>query len=191
MTTEQILAVCRSNWEYRGLDDAAVRDMLAELSAHLQDAEAAGRAPRDVVGEDVKAFAASWARARRPLHHRVLRMGAMVLFVAGTLLLVTHLLRWAPAVDITAGRLAFWLAIAVVTVVLELRRGSLGPGRSWLLALLVGMPVLLLTDALTGDAPLFRLPLWGTVLLTLPGLTYAVAEARAEKRRPAPAADRA
>ncbi|MFJ8668772.1 hypothetical protein [Streptomyces sp. NPDC093600] len=184
MTTEQILAVCRSNWEYRGLDDAAVRDMLAELSAHLQDAEAAGRAPRDVVGEDVKAFAASWARARRPLHHRVLRMGAMILFVAGILLLFTHLVRWTPAVDITAGRLAFWLGIGVVTVVLELRRGSLGLGRSWLLALLVGMPVLLLADALAGDAPLFRLPLWGTVLLTLPGLAYAVTEARARPLSP-------
>ncbi|MET9437157.1 hypothetical protein [Streptomyces sp. NPDC006551] len=189
MTTERILAVCRSNWEYRGIDDAAVRDMLAELSAHLQDAEAAGRAPQDVVGEDVKAFAASWARARRPLHHRVLRMGAMILFVAGLLLLVAHLARWAPAVDITPGRLAFWLGITVVIVVLELRRGSLGLGKSWLVAHVVGLPILLLTDALAGDAPLFRLPLWGTVLLTLPGLAYAVAEARAGKRGPVLTAD--
>ncbi|MGJ3559724.1 hypothetical protein ACR6C2_17410 [Streptomyces sp. INA 01156] len=63
MTNQQILAVCRSNWEYRGLDDTSVREMLDELSAHLEDAVAAGRTPQDVVGDDVKKFAASWARA--------------------------------------------------------------------------------------------------------------------------------
>jgi hypothetical protein len=43
MTNQQVLAVCRSNWEYRGIDDGSVREMLDELSAHLEDAVAAGR----------------------------------------------------------------------------------------------------------------------------------------------------
>ncbi|MBT2441999.1 hypothetical protein J7E93_18185 [Streptomyces sp. ISL-36] len=178
MTIERVLAVCRSNWEYRGIDDTSVREMLDELTAHLEDAAAAGRSPKDVVGEDVTAFAASWARARMPLHRRVLRMTAMVSFMAGVLLLFSHLTRWTTGVEVTPGRLAFWLGIAVATVVLELRRGSLGLGKGWLVALVVGLPVALLTETLLGDEPLFRVPLWATVLLTLPGLAYAVAERR-------------
>ncbi|MEU6881423.1 hypothetical protein [Streptomyces sp. NPDC046712] len=179
MTNERVLAVCRSNWEYRGIDDASVREMLAELTAHLDDAAAAGRTPQDVVGRDVKAFAASWARARMPLHRRVLRMAALIPFVVGMLLLISHLVHRTATVDVTAGRLAFWLSIGVATVLLELRRGSLGLGRGWIVALVVGLPVLVLTEKLAGDEPLFLLPLWGSALLTLPGIAYLVAERRA------------
>ncbi|WP_327302277.1 hypothetical protein OG730_00960 [Streptomyces sp. NBC_01298] len=59
MTNEQILAVCRSNWEYRGIDDAAVREMFEELSSRLEDAQAAGRTAQNVVGRDVRGFAAA------------------------------------------------------------------------------------------------------------------------------------
>ncbi|WP_137991154.1 hypothetical protein [Streptomyces vilmorinianum] len=178
MTNERVLAVCRSNWEYRGIDDATVREMLAELTAHLEDAAAAGRTPQDVVGRDVAAFAASWARARMPLHRRVLRMAALIPLVVGALLLISHLVHRTTAVDVTAGRLAFWLSIGVATVALELRRGSLGLGKSWIVALVVGLPVMVLTDQLAGDEPLFLLPLWGSALLTLPGVAYLVAERR-------------
>ncbi|MFF0273259.1 MULTISPECIES: hypothetical protein [unclassified Streptomyces] len=185
MTNEHVLAVCRSNWEYRGLDDAAVREMLAELRAHLEDAEAAGRTPEDVVGQDVRAFAASWARARTPLRPRLLRMAALVPLVVGVLLLLSHLVHRTTVVDIDAGRLAFWLSIGAATVVLELRRGSLGFGKGWLVALAVGLPVLFLTQRLVGEETLFLLPLWATVLLTLPGLAYLVAERRRRAPRTA------
>ncbi|MFC9384602.1 hypothetical protein ACFT0G_40250, partial [Streptomyces sp. NPDC057020] len=81
-------------------------------------------------------------------------------------------------VDIDAGRLAFWAAIGVVTVVLELRRGSLGFARGWIVALVVGLPVLVLTERLVGEETLFLVPLWGSALLTLPGIGYLVAERR-------------
>jgi hypothetical protein len=181
MTNERVLAVCRSNWEYRGLDDASVREMLDELSAQLADAEAAGRTPRDVVGGDIRAFAASWARARRPLPYRLPRMAAMVSFVLGVALLLGHLLRWSAVLPIPPSRVAFYAAIVAVTVVWELRRGSLGGRKGWLVALVVGLPVLVITDRLAGDEPLLDLPLWGTLLLLLPGLPYAVADARARK----------
>ncbi|MFJ2931675.1 hypothetical protein ACIO8G_02795 [Streptomyces sp. NPDC087219] len=184
MTNEHVLAVCRSNWEYRGIDDASVREMIAELTAHLEDAAAAGRTPRDVVGRDVKAFAASWARARTPLHRRALRIAAMVPFVVGGLLLMSHLVHWTTVVDIDAGRLAFWLSIGTATVVLELRRGSLGFRKGWIVALVVGLPVLFVTQKLAGEETLFLLPLWGTALLPLPGIAYLLAE----RRRPRPAA---
>jgi hypothetical protein len=80
---DRVLAVCRSNWEYRGLDDASVREMLQELAAHLHDAEAAGRTARDVVGDDVPAFAAVWARSRAPLHRRALRLASLTCGVVG------------------------------------------------------------------------------------------------------------
>ncbi|QGZ47471.1 hypothetical protein GPZ77_02845 [Streptomyces sp. QHH-9511] len=181
MTIERVLAVCRSNWEYRGIDEASVREMLDELTAHLEDAAAAGRSPRDVVGDDVPAFAASWARARVPLSRRLVRMAAMVSFVAGVLLLLSHLTRWTLGVGVTPGRLAFWLGIAVVTVALELRRGSLGLGKGWLVGLVVGVPAALATERLLGDEPLFLVPLWATLLLALPGLAYAHAERRASR----------
>ncbi|WP_431043166.1 hypothetical protein ACQUSR_15590 [Streptomyces sp. P1-3] len=181
MTKERILAVCRSNWEYRGIDDASVREMLAELSAHLEDAEAAGRTTRDVVGEDAKAFAASWARARAPLSRRALRTASLACLVLGCLLLLSCLLHRASQVPVTADRIAFYAVVATVTVTWEMRRGSLGLLRGWAVSLAVGLPVMLLTWWLAADEVLFTLPLWVALALLLPGLPYAVADARAKK----------
>ncbi|MEU6521848.1 hypothetical protein ABZ892_03140 [Streptomyces sp. NPDC046924] len=181
MTNQQILAVCRSNWEYRGLDGTSVREMLDELSAHLEDAVAAGRTPQDVVGDDVKKFAASWARARTPLAHRLLRTAAMVCVVIGSLILATFLLRWTTERVVSVDDVAFWTVVAAVTVAWELRRGSLGLGRSLAVALVAGLPAVLLSRWLGGDGALFTLPLWVAPVLLLPGLPYAVADARSRK----------
>ncbi|MFF3928682.1 hypothetical protein [Streptomyces hirsutus] len=182
MTNQQILAVCRSNWEYRGLDDESVREMLDELSAHLEDAVAAGRTPQDVVGDDVKEFAASWARARAPLARRLLRMAAMVCVVIGSLLLATCLVRWTTERVVSVDDVAFWAVVAAVTVAWELRRGSLGLGRSLAVALVAGSAAVLLSRWLGGDGALFTLPLWVAPALLLPGLPYAVAGMRGRKR---------
>ncbi|ARZ65744.1 hypothetical protein SMD11_0077 [Streptomyces albireticuli] len=185
MTHERILAVCRSNWEYRGIDDASVREMLEELAHHLCDAEAAGRTARDVVGGDVRAFAASWARARAPLPRRALRTTALACSVLGCLLLFAHLIQWTAHLAVTADRVAFYAVLTAVTVVWETRRGSLGLGKSWALSLAVALPVLLLANRLAGDATLLTTPLWATALLLLPGLPYAVTDTRARKNTPA------
>ncbi|MBD0840479.1 hypothetical protein [Streptomyces sp. TRM68416] len=181
MTNEQVLAVCRSNWEYRGIDDGSVREMLDELSAHLEDAAAAGRTPRDVVGDDVKRFAASWARARAPFARRLLRTAAMVCFVMGWLLLATCLLRWTTERAVSVNDVVFWAVLAAVTVVWELRRGSLGFGRTLAVGCVVGLPVVLLAQWLGGDGTLFTVPLWAAALLLLPGLPYAVADVRGRR----------
>ncbi|WKX70514.1 hypothetical protein [Streptomyces sp. XD-27] len=182
MTNEETLAICRSNWEYRGIDDASVRDMVNELSAHLEDAQAAGRTARDVVGDDVPAFAASWARARTPFPRRALRMASLTCFVLGCmLLLLGHLLHWTTRLSVNADNVALYAAAATVTVVLELRRGSLGLGRTHVVFLAAGLPAAFLTWWLVGDAVLCTLPLWVTPVLLLPGLPYAVADARARK----------
>jgi hypothetical protein len=117
----------------RGIDDGSVREMLDELSAHLDDAVAAGRTPQDVVGNDVKEFAASWARARAPFARRLLRTAAMVCFVIGWMILATCLLRWTTERVVSVNDVAFW------TVVERSRSpgscgaaawGSVGPWRS-------------------------------------------------------------
>lgn len=182
MTNDHVLAVCRSNWEYRGIDDTSVREMLTELSDNLADAESAGRTPQDVVGDDITAFAASWARARRPLPYRALRMAAMGLFVIGCLLLFGHAIRWSLTLPVEPSRIAFYLAIAAATVTWELRRGSAGFRKGWLIALVLGLPVMVITGRLAGDEPVLSLPLWATFLLLLPGLPYAIADARARAR---------
>ncbi|MFC9823954.1 hypothetical protein ACFWG6_29705 [Streptomyces erythrochromogenes] len=189
MTNAQILAACRSNWEYRGIDDASMREMLDELSAHLEDAEAAGRTAQDVVGGNVRTFAAAWARARAPLPRRVLRAASIGCYFAGWVLLIPYLTRWTTQLDVTPGILSFWVVLAAVTVAWNLRRGSLGLLRSWGVALLVALPAGILVDWLAGDGPLFTLPLWAPPLLLLPGLPYAVGDARARKN--AAAADAA
>ncbi|QDQ13644.1 hypothetical protein [Streptomyces spectabilis] len=183
LTRERVLAVCRSNWEYRGIDDASMREMLDELSGHLEEAAAAGRTPQDVVGTDVKAFAAAWARARTPLPLRVLRMAALIPFVVGSLLLLTHLLDRTLTLAIEAPRIAFYGVLAIGAVTWGMRRGNLG-FRRWMLLGVAALPVAELTDWLIGDDPLFRLPLWGTLLFLVPGLPYAVKDFRARRRDP-------
>ncbi|WP_418960654.1 hypothetical protein [Streptomyces tritici] len=178
---DRILAICRSNWEYRGLDEASVREMLQELAAHLQDAEAAGRTARDVVGDDVPAFAAAWARSRTPLHRRALRLAALAGGVVGAVCLFRHLVRWTAELPVEAADLAFWGMLATVTVAWELRRGSLGFRKSWLLAFAVGLPTALGVRLLAGDGALFTLPVWVAPILLLPAIPYAVADARAKK----------
>ncbi|MFJ8435915.1 hypothetical protein ACIQ9P_31905 [Kitasatospora sp. NPDC094019] len=181
MTTERVLAACRSNWEYRGIDEASVREMLDELDAHLQDAAAAGRSAQDVVGKDVRTFAAAWARARAPLSRRILRTAGTASFVLGVLLLLSHLIRRSAELEVTADRVVFWAVIAAVTVAWELRRGSLGLRRSWGVSLVAGLPALLLTRHFFGDQPLLTLPLWVAPLFLVPGLPFVLADVRARR----------
>ncbi len=181
MTSQRILAVCRSNWEYRGIDDVSVREMLDELSAHLEDAVAAGRTPQDVVGDDVKEFAASWARARAPFARRLLRTAALACSAIGSVMLVSCLVRWTTERVVSVDDVAFLAIVAAVTVAWELRRGSLGFGRNLAVGLVAGLAAVLLALWLDGDGELFTLPLWAALALLLPGLPYAVVDARGRK----------
>ncbi len=181
MTNAQILAACRSNWEYRGIDDASVREMLDELSARLEDAQAAGRTGQDVVGRDVRGFAAARARERAPFSRRALRMVSLICLVIGCVLLFSHLRHWSTALAVRPDYLAFWTVLGVATVTWELRRGSLGLWAGWALGLVTALPAAILTRLLAGDGALFTLPLWAAPVLLLPGLPYVVADARARR----------
>ncbi|MFZ4277904.1 hypothetical protein ACOZFM_34940 [Streptomyces arboris] len=181
MTNEQILAACRSNWEYRGIDDASVREMLDELSAHLEDAQAAGRSGQDVIGQEVRSFAAAWARERAPFSRRVARTVSMTCFGIGCVLVLACLFRWSTELAVTPAYLAFWSSFCAATVVWELRRGNLRMRARWAVAIAVALPIAILTGLLAGDEVLFALPLWAALALLVPGLPYAAADARARK----------
>ncbi|NXY98675.1 hypothetical protein HYE82_30715 [Streptomyces sp. BR123] len=110
----------------------------------------------------------------------MLRTASLGCFVIGCVLLFSYLTRWTTTLDITPGYLALWAVLGTATVAWQLRRGSLGIRRSWTLAL-TAVSAALLTDRLAGDTVLFELPLWAAPLLLLPGLPYAITDARAKK----------
>ncbi|WP_327302276.1 hypothetical protein OG730_00955 [Streptomyces sp. NBC_01298] len=103
-------------------------------------------------------------------------------FVIGCVLLFAYLRRWTTTLAVTPDHLAFWTVLGVASVGWELRRGSLGLGANWGLA--AALPAAILTSLLAGDGVLFTLPLWATAVLLLPGLPYAVADARAKRSGP-------
>ncbi|MGJ3559723.1 hypothetical protein ACR6C2_17405 [Streptomyces sp. INA 01156] len=84
----------------------------------------------------------------------------MVCVVIGSLLLATCLVRWTTERVVSVDDVAFWAVVAAVTVAWELRRGSLGLGRSLAVALVAGLAAVLLSRWLGGDGALFTLPLW-------------------------------
>jgi hypothetical protein len=58
---------CRREWRRLGVPDPVANEMAADLTADLQEAEAEGGSPEDVLGNsafDPRRFAASWAVAR-------------------------------------------------------------------------------------------------------------------------------
>jgi len=58
---------CRGEWKRLGVPDPVANEMAADLTADLQEAEAEGGSPEDVLGcsaFDPRRFAASWAVAR-------------------------------------------------------------------------------------------------------------------------------
>lgn len=70
---------CRSEWRRLGVPDAVANEMAADLTADLEEAEAEGASPEEVLGNgvfDPRSFAASWATARGvvPTDHRAPRI---------------------------------------------------------------------------------------------------------------------
>jgi hypothetical protein len=58
---------CRSEWRRLGVPDPVADEMAADLAADLEEAEAEGASPEDVLGSgarDPRAFAAAWASER-------------------------------------------------------------------------------------------------------------------------------
>ncbi|MEV5241130.1 hypothetical protein AB0K89_18790 [Streptomyces cinnamoneus] len=178
MTDERILAICESNWAYRGVDDTSMREMREELRAHLEEAAAAGRSGTDVVGEDVAAFAAAWARERRPLRQRVGYLAGIAGACLGSALLIAHLTHWTTSLPVTAERIAFYALFAAAVMAWELRRGGAGYAATLGIGVVALVPVAVAAHWLGGDVTLFRMPLWASAALLLPGAVPAVTDVR-------------
>jgi hypothetical protein len=92
----QFVDECRREWRRLSVPDAVANEMAAEIEADLNDAEADGLAPEEVLGDgvfDPRSFAATWAAERgvipssaapAPHRHRTL-----VAAVIGALAIVT------------------------------------------------------------------------------------------------------
>lgn len=64
---------CRREWRRLGVPDPVANEMAADLTADLEEAEAEGASPEDVLGNsafDPRRFAAAWATARGVTGHR-------------------------------------------------------------------------------------------------------------------------
>jgi hypothetical protein len=63
----QFVDECRREWRRLGVPDPVANEMAADLTADLEEAEAEGGSPEDVLGNsafDPRRFAAAWAAAR-------------------------------------------------------------------------------------------------------------------------------
>jgi membrane protein implicated in regulation of membrane protease activity len=60
-----IVADCEQYWRTTRVPPRAIEEMTVELETHLREAEAANKRPETVVGNDLTAFAESWASAYR------------------------------------------------------------------------------------------------------------------------------
>ncbi len=64
----EVVDRCRRYWSSTHVPSKAIQEMAAELSSHLNEAAAAGKAPQAVIGPDLNEFAEEWARTyRRPM----------------------------------------------------------------------------------------------------------------------------
>ena len=78
---------CRREWKRLRVPDAVADEMAAELEADLEDAQAEGASPAEVLGQgasDPKSFASAWASERGVGRSRGLgRRGALLLAALG------------------------------------------------------------------------------------------------------------
>ena len=90
---------CRREWKRLGVPLHVAEEMAAELTADLEEAQADGVSATELVGDDPRAFAASWAAARgvgrerrrlRPALIVLATAGAAALAITGTVLLATR-----------------------------------------------------------------------------------------------------
>ena len=58
------LNACELVWKQQSIPASTIAEMRTELESHLREASGEGKSIDSVVGEDLNAFARSWANAR-------------------------------------------------------------------------------------------------------------------------------
>lgn len=128
---------CRREWRRLGVPDPVANEMAADLTADLQEAEAEGGSPEDVLGNgafDPRRFAAAWAVARgvtsppssdRPSLWRRPPMAIVLTALLGMLTVVA-------ALALLSGRSSSSIAFATRRIIAgpgPIRLFAPGPGR--------------------------------------------------------------
>jgi len=131
---------CRREWRRLGVPDPVANEMAADLTADLEEAEAEGGSPEDVLGNsafDPRRFAASWAAARgvtsAPAPERPSLWRPPIAIALGVLL---ALLTLGAGLALVSGRSSSSIAFATRRVV-----AGPGPIRRLLVPRALGLPI--------------------------------------------------
>ena len=180
----EIVDSCIVYWLAAGLPRPQAESMARELRGHLEQAVAAGKSPRAVVGDDLALFAEEWRRAvwqPRPWYERWLHV-AHVLACSTFIMLLPGI--WRPAIQVEVGHLVqiLWLA-AGVSVLVSPRFGGRWlansedrrQARRWIAVFLVTFAGLFALDPALPVVPnwgLWTMPRWQALLVA--GVCLAV-----------------
>ena len=152
-----VLAQCEAHWLVNRIPESRVDEMRDELHHHLREAVQDGKPVTAVIGDDVPAFAESWAREDRPswpLHRRVTWFVHIVPFMAAVFGALMHLISWDLVVPVRWSEAALLLLTAGICGVSTARVRGLG--KPWQ----AGWPVVVAASLLTAGAA------WGLSELT-------------------------
>ena len=173
-----VLAQCELHWLAGRIPEGRVAEMREELHQHLREATGDGKPVESVVGDDVLAFAESWARVDRPswpVFRRVAWFGYMVATMVVVFAALAHLLAWDLAAEVRWSG-AVLLLVTVWTCVVSAAHVR-GVGRPWQASWPVILAASLLTigvawglsELTTGerDGVLLVWPWYGTISLAV------------------------
>ena len=124
-----VLAQCEAHWLVNRIPEARVDEMRDELHRHLREATGDGKTVESVVGDDVLAFAESWAEENRPAwpaYRRVAWFGDLFATMVAVFAALMHLLSWDLAVTLRWSEVALLLLTAGICGVSAARVRGLG-----------------------------------------------------------------
>ncbi|PSJ25248.1 hypothetical protein B7P34_29140 [Streptosporangium nondiastaticum] len=186
MTPDQVLDRCRTEWMFHDMPRDAVDDMLTELREHLEDSARAGRSAAVVVGDDVAAFASSWAAEHpsRPPRNTPGLLARHAYAGSVALLSASHLVGRTAEAELVPGSVAaVCLFSALMTFTPYWRAVLHWPLWRWTALSCTGFAVLLALFLIGREPVLLRVPWWATALLLLPGLAASAVSWWRGKRR--------
>ena len=169
-----VLAQCELHWLVGRIPESKVDEMRDELHLHLREATRDGKPVGSVVGDDVFAFAESWAkedRPLRPLGRRIAEFASIPAVLVAVFATLLHLTSWEFVVQVRWS-VAVLLLVTVLCCVISVAHVR-GIGRPWQVSWPVIVAVSLLTvgagwalsELTTGerDGVVFLWPWYGTV----------------------------
>ncbi len=127
-----VLAQCEFHWAVRGIPEAKVDEMRDELHLHLLEATRDGKPVEAVVGDDVLAFAESWAREDRPswpMRRRVAEFGYIVAVMVAVFAAVLHLVGWDLVVQVRRMEAVLLLLTALSCIITAAHIRDMGKPR--------------------------------------------------------------